>query len=165
MNAGYLGLIGCWFYTLGAAHLYFAFLPAGQPFSLLLFVLFAAVMIGYGAAHTAFFAIASGVKVSSQLNADIEEGGKLGESYFQRIVKIIYIPVVPSSLMMIYAVLTGQSLYPRWMVFFLPSMLYLLKTPVLRLLPGTLREIVHDSYDNVILLIFYLISTIVLWNG
>jgi hypothetical protein len=67
--------------------------------------------------------------------------------------------------MMIYVVLSGRSLYPRWMVLFLPVVIYLLKTPVVRLLKGRLREIINDSYDNISLFVFYVVSTIVLWNG
>jgi hypothetical protein len=33
------------------------------------------------------------------------------------------------------------------------------------LLKGHFRELVNDSYDNIVLLVFYAISTIVLWNG
>jgi len=67
--------------------------------------------------------------------------------------------------MMLYGIVTGQSLYPRWMAIFLPVFTYLLKTPILRVLRGRLREIVNDSYDNLILLIFFVISTAVWWNA
>jgi hypothetical protein len=51
------------------------------------------------------------------------------------------------------------------MVVFLPIVFYLLKTPVTRILKGSLREIINDSYDNFILFVFYVLSTVVLWNG
>jgi hypothetical protein len=68
-------------------------------------------------------------------------------------------------LMMLYGIVTGQSMYPRWMVIFLPIIIYLLKTPVTRILKGRLREIINDSYDNIVLFVFYILSTAVLWNG
>jgi hypothetical protein len=51
------------------------------------------------------------------------------------------------------------------MLFFLPIILYLLQKPILWILKGRVRELVNDSYSNIILLVFYLVSTSVLWNG
>ena len=78
---------------------------------------------------------------------------------------ITYIPVAVSSLMMLFGIVTGRSMYPRWMVLFLPIIIYLLKIPVTRILKGHLREIVNDSYDNIVLFVFYVLSTVVQWNG
>jgi hypothetical protein len=165
LNAGTLGLIGCWFYVLASLHLYLAFRPAGGIFAFVFVLAFATVMICYGVSHTAYFAIASGAKVASSQGSDPETGGELGNIFFHRLVTITYIPVAVSSVMMIYGIVTGKSLYPWWMVFFLPVVIYFLKAPVVRLLKGHFRELVNDSYDNIVLLVFYAISTIVLWNG
>ena len=81
------------------------------------------------------------------------------------LVFIIYIPVAISNVMMLYGIVSGRSLYPKWMVVFLPVIIYLFKMPVVWLLKGRLRELVNDSYDIVVLFVFYLISTVVLWNG
>ena len=164
LNAGTLGLIGCWFYTLASAHLYIAFQSVGSIFGLAVFLAFGAIMICYGISHTAYFAIASGAKMAVRFGSDAEIGGKMGSSFFQRLVYITYVPVVVASLMMVYGILSGRSLYPKWMVLCLPVVIYLLKTLVVRLLKGRLREIINDSYDNISLFVFYAISTIVLWN-
>ena len=84
--------------------------------------------------------------------------------FYQRLVYITCIPFAITSLMMLYGIVTGQSLYPPWMAIFLPVITYLLKTPIIRILRGRLREIVNDSYHNMILLISYAISTVVLGN-
>ena len=163
--AGTLGLVGCWFYTLAAAHLYFAFRPGGALFAIGTFLAFAAVMICYGISHTAYFSIASGAQVAVRLGSDAGTGARLGNAFFKRLVYITYLPVVIASGMMIYGILSGRSFYPRWMVVFLPVVIYLLKKPVVWLLRGRLRELVNDSYDNISLFVFYAISTIVLWNA
>jgi hypothetical protein len=165
LNAGLLGLLGCWFYTLASMHLYIALRPAGEIFAFILLLAFAAVMICYGITHTAYFAIASGAQAAVQSRSDAEAGGKLGNTFYKRLVNITYIPVAISSLMMFYAIVTGQSMYPQWMVVFLPVFIYMLQGPVVRLLKGRLKEIVNDTYSNLVLFIFYLMSTIVLWNG
>jgi len=165
LNAGTFGLIGCWFYVLGSMHLYLAFRPVGDIFAFIFLLAFGAVMICYGISHTAYFAIAAGAQVASKLGSDPETGGKLGNAFFQRLVYITYFPVAISSLLMVYGIVSGKSLYSWWMIFFLPVIIYLLKTPVVRLLKGYFRELVNDSYDNLVLFIFYAISTVVLWNG
>jgi len=165
LNAGTLGLIGCWFYTLGALHVYIAFQPAGDPFASILFLAFAATMVCYGAAHTAYLAIAAGAQAAARLGADAETGGKLGNLFFQRLTFIAYVPTAIASLMMAYGTLTGRSMYPRWMVIFLPAVIYLLKIPVLFVLKGRARELVNDSYDNLSLFVFFALSTILLWHG
>jgi hypothetical protein len=164
INAGTLGLVGCWFYVLAAWHLYLAFRPAGEIFAFILFLAFGAVMICYGISHTAYFSIAAGAQVAAGGGTDLEAGGHLGNAFFQRLVTITYVPVVFSSLMMLYGIVTGRSLYPRWMFVFLPIIIYLLKKPIVRILKGHPRELVNDSYDNIVLFVFYLVSTLVLWN-
>lgn len=165
LNGGILGLIGCWFYTLASLHLYIAFRPSGDIFAFILAIAFGSTMIGYGIIHAAYFAIAAGSQVAANLGADTELGGRLGWVFVGRLVNITYIPVAIFSLMMLYGIATGQSLYPRWMVVFLPIILYLLKTPVLRVLKGQPKEIIGHAYDNLILFVFFILSTLVLWNG
>ena len=165
LNAGVLGLVGCWFYTLASLHLFIAFRTVGEIFAFILTLIFGAVMICYGISHTAYFAIAAGAKIAGQLGADVELGGKLGNVFFQRLVYITYIPVAISSLMMVYGIVTGKSMYPQWMVVFLPVVIYLLKSTVTRILKGRTKELVNDSYDNFVLFVFYVLSTILLWNS
>jgi hypothetical protein len=165
LNAGTLGLVGCWFYVLASLHLYLAFRPAGDLFAFIFLLAFAASSICYGIGHTAYFAIAAGAQAAAQLGSDAEMGGKLGNAFFQRVTHIAYIPVAISSVMMLYGIVVGRSMYPKWMVVFLPVVIYLLKMPVTRVLKGRLQEIINDSYDNIVLFVFYVLSTTVLWNG
>jgi len=165
LNGGTLGLVGCWFYTLAAFHLYIAFRPAGDAFAFILSLAFGATMISYGVLHAAYVAIPAGAQVAAKLGADTELGGRLGWDFFGRLLNITYIPVAIFSLMMFYGIVTGYSMYPRWMVVFLPIILYLLKTSVLRIFEGQLKEIIGHAYDNIILFVFFVLSTVVLWNG
>ena len=165
LNAGTLGMIGCWFYTLAALHVYIAFRPAGEPFASILFLAFASIMICYGIGHASYFAIAAGAKAAANLGADGEAGGRLGNVFSKRVTYITYVPTAIASLMMAFGILMGRSMYPRWMVIFLPLVIYLLKIPVTRILKGHVKELVNDSYDNIVLFVFYVLSTIVLWKG
>jgi len=163
VTAGMLGLIGSWFYFFSAFHLYYAFLPVGNNFALVVSISFVLVAISYGVDHASYYAIGSTAKLAKENKLDIESAGKLGEALFSKLVLITYAPVVVLSLLMVYGVLSGRSAYPIWMVIFLPIVPYLLRVPVLKILRGRAHELVHDSYDNVVLLVFFLVSTIVLW--
>jgi len=50
------------------------------------------------------------------------------------------------------------------MVIFLPIVIYLLKTPVMRILRGRVKELINDSYDIFFIFIFFILPTVVLWN-
>src|SRR6185295_9083762 len=121
-------------------------------------------MICYGVAHAAYIAIVAGSHIAAKLGSDIESGGRLGWIFFLRLVNIAYIPVAILSLMMLYGIVTGHSMYPRWMVVFLPIILYLLRTPVVKIFKRQLKEIIGHAYDNIILFVFFVLSTLILWN-
>jgi len=165
VTAGVLGLIGSWLYFFSAFHLYYAFLPVGDNFALAVALFFAMVAISYGVAHASFYAIGSTAKFARDNQLDVGSAGKLGEALFSRVVQIAYIPVGVVSLLMFYGVLSGRSAYPVWMAVFLPIVPYLLRVLVLKLLRGRVHELIRDSYDNFVLLMFFLVSTIVLWIG
>lgn len=163
VTAGVLGLIGSWFYLFGSLHIFYAFLLVGENYALATAIAFALVAIAYGVAHSSYYAIASTTKVARENQLDIEAAGKIGEALFSKLVLITYFPVVVVSLLMIHGVLSGRSMYPVWMVVFLPIIPYLLRVPLLKILRGRVHELVRDSYDNFVLLVYFLISTILLW--
>ena len=164
VTAGILGLIGSWLYLFSVFHLYYAFLSVGSLFALAVSISFALVAIAYGVAHASYYAIGSAAKIALDNQLDVVSAGKLGEALFSKIVLITYIPVLVVSLLMIYGVISGRSAYPIWMVLFLPIIPYLLRPVVLKILPGRSHELVRDSYDNFVLLVYFLMSTFVLWD-
>jgi hypothetical protein len=161
--AGVLGLIGSWLYFFGAFHLYYAFLPVGDNFGLAVGLSFALVAIAYGVDHASYYAIGSTARVARENQLDVQAAGKLGEGLFSKLVLITYVPVAVVSLLTMYGVLSGRSAYPIWMAVFLPIVPYLLRVPILKILRGRVHELVRDSYDNFVLLVFFVMSTIVLW--
>jgi hypothetical protein len=163
VTAGMLGLIGSWLYLLSAFHIYYAFLPFGIGFAFAVSFSFALVAVAYGVGHASYYAIGSSAKVARENNLDIDSAGKTGEALFSRIVLITYFPVAIAMLLMLYGIISGRSAYPLWMVIFLPIVPYLLRAPVLKILRGKTHELVRDSYDNFVLLAFFLVSTLVLW--
>jgi hypothetical protein len=163
VTSGMLGLIGSWLYLLSVFHIYYAFLSFSVGFAFAVSFSFALVAVAYGVGHASYYAIGSSAKVARDNNLDVESAGKMGEVLFSRIVLITYFPVAVAMLLMLYGIISGRSAYPLWMAIFLPIIPYSLRTPVLKILRGRVHELVRDSYDNFVMLIFFLMSTIVLW--
>ena len=164
VTAGIMGLIGSWLYLFSIFHLYYAFLSAGNLFALIVSISFALVAVAYGVAHASYYAIGSAAKVARENQLDVTSAGKMGEALFSKIVLITYIPVAVFSLLTIYGVISGHSTYPIWMLVFLPIVPYLLRPVVLKILRGRVHELVRDSYDNFVLLLYFFVSTLVLWK-
>jgi len=164
VTAGALGLIGSWLYFFGAFHLYFAFLPINNLFALAVFISFALVAIAYGVAHASYYAIGTAAKLARDHHLDVASAGKQGEALFSKIVLITYIPVVVFSLLTLYGIISGRSAYQIWVIAFLPIVPYLLRSVVLKILRGRVHELIRDSYDNFVILLYFIISTLVLWN-
>ena len=162
--AGILGLIGSWLYLLSVFHVYYAFLSTGRLFALAIALSFAMVAIAYGVAHASYFAIGVAAKIAADNQLDVTSAGKSGEALFSKIVLITYVPVAVFSLSMIYGVISGLSAYSIWMFIFLPIVPYLLRPVVLKILRGRIHELVRDSYDNFVLLLYFFVSTLALWN-
>ena len=162
--AGILGLIGSWLYLISAFHIYYAFLSVGKLFALIMALLFALVAIAYGVGHASYFAIGVAVKLANDNQLDVISAGKSGETLFSKIVLITYVPVAFFSLPTIYGVVSGRSAYPIWMFIFLPIIPYLLRPIVLKVLRGRVHEHIRDSYDNFVLLLYFFVSTLVLWK-
>lgn len=164
ITAGVLGLVGSWLYLLGAFHLYYAFLSAGTGFAFAVSFSFALVAIAYGVGHASFYAIGSSAKVARENGLDVETAGKCGEALFSRVTLVAYAPVAAAMSLMLYGIVTGRSAYLLWMAIFVPIVSYLLRVPVLKTLRGRVHELIRDSYDNFVLLMYFFVSTLVLWK-
>jgi hypothetical protein len=165
LAGGATSLIAAWLYTMGAGQIYFALKPAGKKISLAAFISFAAVMIAYGIAHASFFSIGSSAKNALFTGAKMELMTKLPSQYFSLIVKITYVPVVIVTVLFVYSVIFRKTLYSWWIIPFFPVFPYLFEGIIRKHLSGTLQVIIAGGYKNLIMLVFFLISTIVLWNS
>jgi hypothetical protein len=163
--SGALALIACWLYLFGSGQLYYALQPAGPRVAAVAFLSFAAIMTAYGVSHAAYFAIAAAAQTARQLGANADAAAGLPLGYYNLLLQITYVPVAIATVFMIYAILFRPTRYPRWMILFIPTFLYLVQEPIVAALSGVAKVVVRAGYDNLIVLLFYAVSTVVLWNG
>ncbi len=157
--SGATALIAAWFYVLAAGQIYYAFAPAKSWQRLSLFFSFLAIMIAYGVVHSAFVAIATSAKIAHDYQLPLEELTQLAIQANQVLRQISYLPFAIFTLVFIPLVWKGQSRYPRWMVFASPIIPFLLAGFVIEALSGQWKTIISGGYLNLILLIFFSLSS------
>jgi hypothetical protein len=64
------------------------------------------------------------------------------------------------SLLLLFAVLSGRSLYPRWSVVVNPGILFLFR-PLANLVPAPLGAIISGGYLNLVFVIFFSVTVLV----
>lgn len=162
---GVLALLATWFYLLGLGQVYYAFMPTTKTVRNIIVISFACILISYGIIHSAYIAIATTAKLAVQNQLDIEMATALSSNTNNTIRLLIYPIFALLSFMFIWQVWKKKSLYPRWIILFFPLIPFLLKGLVGKVLSGSLWVIVMGGYLNLIIVIFFMASTIALWNS
>jgi hypothetical protein len=158
--SGICALIATWFYMLGAGQIYYAFLPEKRWIRLMVFLTFSLIMIAYGIVHGEYIAIATsaknGVKTGLAPNALIG----LAITVNDMLRKITYIPFGIFTILFIKSVWMKKTFYPRWIILFSPIVFFLLMGPIVGLLKGKWKVIIGGGYMNLILFVFFLVTTV-----
>ncbi|MBU3822891.1 hypothetical protein KO566_12530 [Flavobacteriaceae bacterium XHP0103] len=157
-------LFATWFYIIGLVQVYYAFKTVNPILRNAVIILFGAVLITFGIVHGEYIAIATSAKLSIQHNINIEIATSLASKINQTLRLFVYPFVAVLSFLFFSAVLKRKTLYPRWIVFFFPLIPFLIQNYVTKYLPNNLWIIIDGGYLNLILIVFFLASTISLWN-
>lgn len=160
--SGICALLAAWLYALGSGQVYLALAPAPTWLRALVFGSFAAIMIAYGVIHAAYVAIV--VAAQNAVALGMEPAGQMELAWrtndLMRNLTMIHFAVF--TVFFTWAVLAGRTLYPRWILLFSPVVLYLLKGPIVSRLDGTALVVVAGGYLNLLLLLFFAVSTLAL---
>ena len=160
--SGITALIAAWLYTLGAGQIYYAFQPAKTWVRLMVFLSFAAIMITYGVVHGAYIAIATSAKNAAALGMAAESFTGLAITANNALRFMAYLPFAIFSLLFIPAVWLKHTHYPRWVILFSPVVLFLLRDLIVGNFEGGFKTIIGGGYLNLLLLLFFIASTIAL---
>lgn len=164
MVSGVSALLAAWLYMLGLGQVYYAFQPTIPMVRNIVLFCFGSIFIAYGVIHGAYVAIATTAKVAAQHQINIKESTKLAFHTNNQIRLIVYPVFTILSFVFINRVWHRKTLYPRWVIIFFPSLLFLIKDFVGEMLTGKLWIIIIGGYFNIICILFFLASTIALWN-
>jgi hypothetical protein len=120
----FMGVIGAPLYAVGSFHIYQMLKSANRRWAFILFMTMA-----YGCAMGGVW-ISSRASISALINApNFNDLGHLVELYslrYETLLGIMRLVILTVSAIYIWLVLTGRSLYPKWMAVFNPILLILM---------------------------------------
>lgn len=160
--SGICALIAAWLYTLGSGQIYYAFQPAKKWVQLSLFFTFAAIMITYGVVHGAYVAIATSAKNAVSLGMTPDSFTSLAISVNNALRYMAYVPFTLFTLLFIPTVWMKRSHYPRWIILFTPAIPFLFNGLIVSNLQGEWKTIIGGGYLNLLLMVFFISSTVAL---
>jgi len=145
--------VAAWLYALGSWHMFLTLQPAGKWLARCAFVSFAAVMIFYGVFHAAFAAMGTAGNMPRV------------HAYLKLLLQIVYAPAAIWTALFLFAVLFRPTRYPRWIILITPTFFYLIENMLVSRLPGVSGALIGGGFNNLILLLFFTVSTVLVWNG
>ena len=161
---GILALLATWFYLFGLGQVYYAFMPSTKTVRNIVVVSFACILISYGVIHSAYIAIATTAKLAVQNQLDIETATTLASNTNNTLRLLVYPIFALLSFVFIWQVWKKKTLYPRWIILFFPLVPFLFQGLVSKVLSGSIWIVIVGGYLNLIIVVFFLASTIALWN-
>jgi len=162
--SGITALLATWLYLLGLIPVYYAFKTSTVKARNVMIISFAAIVTAYGIIHGAYIAIATTAKLSAQYNLNLYDATALASDANQLLRVFVYPFFAVLSFVFIKEVWKKRTLYPRWILFFFPLFLFLIKDLIGMALSENIWTIVMGGYLNLILVVFFTASTIALWK-
>ncbi len=164
MASGLSALVAMWLYLIGLGQVYMAFKSVKKWIRNTVLVCFVAIVTSYGVVHAAYVAIATSAKIAIENNLNLKKTTILALET-NDLLRVLGYPLFGIlSILFISQVWKRKTLYPRWMVFFFPLLLFLFSGIFNNILSGKLWVIINGGFLNLLLVIFYTASTIALWN-
>jgi hypothetical protein len=168
---GVIGPIGAWLYVVGFWQLYVALVPAGRGIAFCCFAGFSLSFIWLaGAFHTSFPFLADAWSIRGAAAG----GGGIGQPAIAALDRtfayaglLYYVGLVPAFVgagVLAYAIIAQRTHYPGWFVLLNPALLYFLSL-AFRWMPAPFGGLLALSAGNLVFLVFFGASTIVLWDG
>jgi len=168
MVGGVLGPIEAIIYIIGFWHVYLALKPGSKLLSQITFAGFSSMMIVGGAFHSAFVYTGLIQRAKNTVQStDLQIMETLLDQsgdYIHLLYKITFFAGLMGTIALVSAILFRKTLYPKWILFFTPTLLVLAVPPAARLIPAPLGGIIYGGSVSLSFLLFFCVSEIMLWN-
>lgn len=148
MAGGMIGPIAAFLYCIGFYHIVLMTNEQTYTLAMAAFLLscFGIIIGGAYHSHCAYLGLLGDDGGQNALNAAMK--------YFQKMPLILYAGEGIGFLLLIFLIVTGKTVLPRWTFLLSPGMLFLLKPAVSRLPKGA-RVIISGGWMNLISVIYY----------
>ncbi len=156
---GFIGPIAAILYCVGFFSVYFMISPRSRMLAIVIAGGAAAVM-AIGGAYHAMWSIRAFLIKAGLSSGDYQALYSQIKDYTLLFYNTMFAGAEVISLLLLFAVLSGRSLYPRWSVVVNPGILLLLR-PLADLIPAPLGAIVSGGYLNLMFVVFFSVSVLV----
>ena len=148
MAGGMIGPIAAFLYCIGFYHIVLMTNEQTYTLAMAAFLLscFGIIIGGAYHSHCAYLGLLGDDGGRNAMNAAMK--------YFQKMPLILYAGEGIGFLLLIFLIVTGKTVLPRWIFLLSPGMLFLLKPAVSRLPKGA-RVIISGGWMNLISVIYY----------
>jgi hypothetical protein len=163
--SGVFALLAAWLYAAGSGQIYYAFQPEKTWIRWVVFLSFVMIVIAYGVIHGAYVAIATSARNAVELGLPPEKSSELAIIVNQAMRNMVYAPFLVFTVGFTFSVWLKRTYYPRWMLLFSPIVPFLLQGVIVGNVDGKMKTIIGGGYLNLILLLFFVGSTIALSFG
>jgi hypothetical protein len=169
--SGLLGACGTLLYVFGAWHVYFPLRPAGATLAAAALAAFAFMLVATGLYHAVFITQNFGAKVAVAAKADpvAVMALALPEGYSNLLLNfLVFPPAIVFTGLSAYLILTRKTHYPRWILTISPFLVAgayaLLTFWAGGVEPRLLSFALIGNVYNLANLLFFAVSTVLLWN-
>ena len=154
MLGGWIGPIAAFLYCIGFYHIVLITKESFHTLAFTAFLLSCLGIIAGGAyhSHCAYLGLLGQDEHKEELDIVL--------SYFQKLPLILYAGEGVGLLLLLFLIVTGNTVYPVWLAVLSPGILFLLR-PLTRKLPKGLHMILSGGFTNIIFIVYYLIAIIV----
>ncbi len=155
------------FWLLGFLPLYVALAPAGRWLSALPVFFLGYVFTLFPGYHGSYALYAAGFQAGRAAPPELSQVlGTLVErlhGYHDMMISLIGVFSVTGSLLFLLAVLSGRTLFPRWIAVLTPIVVPLTQ-PYIEMLPAPFGGIVRPAWGTLMFTMLFLAATVVTWN-
>lgn len=159
----FIGVFALPFQLLGLFPLYYAIKPAGRFLPFITVIGNAHALLMGVAFHMSYAYIGSGWTLYHQNDISKEITTKMIDSfsfYWLILLVIMSLEILLSSLIYIFIVIKGKTLFPKWMAIFSPIGIILITFPILLAIPNPIGGYIAPACLNIATFIFFMITRI-----
>lgn len=163
----FLGVFMLPFQISGLVPVYLGLKPGGKAAPIMAGIAGAHGLIMGTAFHTAYAFMAGGWKLYHSAGREgVSITAAIGdfEFYWKLIIVLMAIDLILFSVIYVFSVLGGRSVYPGWMAVFNPAVIMAVMFPILLLLPAPVGGFIAPVVLNLSTLIFFSVTSAVMYR-
>ena len=159
----FIGVFALPFQIMGTVPLYYGLKSAGSVMAGVVFGTAAYALVMGVAFHVSYAYIGSGWSVNHDMgvgNSTVSEMMTRFDLYWKIIIIAVAAGLLVSSVCYVFLVLTGKTLYPKWMAVLNPVCIFLVLFPLIILIPAPVGGYIAPAYMNLAALMFFVLALI-----